>query len=140
MEKADFRNYRFLLWEVQQLKEQLAVLESSMYSPTGQRFSTTPRGGGGPKKTMEDVVAGHIKLVELYERKLAEKETQQLTIEQAIASLGETPERVIMRELYINGRSWPLVIREMEKRGYSERTTYRLHGLALLKLREVTAE
>lgn len=137
MEKVDFRNYRFLLWEVQQLKEQLAVLESSMYSPTGQRFSTTPRGGGGPKKTMEDVVAGHIKLADHYASQLAKKEAQQLTIEQAIASLGETPERVIMRELYINGRSWPTVIREMEKRGYSERTTYRLHGLALLKLKEV---
>ena len=30
-----------------------------------------------------------------------------------------------------------IVIREMQKLGYSERTVFRLHGSALLKLKEV---
>ena len=137
MEKSDFKNYRALVIEVQQLREQLAVLESSLYSAKGQRFSSTPRGPSDYRATMDGAVDRHIKLVELYTGELAEKEAKQLAIERAIMSLGETPERVIMRELYIFGRSWPAVLTKMQKMGYSERTTYRLHGYALLRLKEV---
>lgn len=135
MEKTDFLNYRALVREVQQLRSQLAALESSLYSPKGQRFSSTPRAASGPKKTMDDAVAGHIKLEALYREQLAEKENRQAYIEWAIASL-DTPERLVMRFRYIDGYGWPAVIREMQKVGYSERTVYRLHGLALLKLKE----
>ncbi len=137
MEKSDFKSYRALVLEVQQLKEQLAVLESSLYSPKGQRFTSTPRVPSGDRSTMDGAVDRHIRLVALYKDQLAEKETRQLAIEQAIESLGDTAERVVMRELYVSGRSWPAVINKMQKLGYSERTTYRLHGYALLKLKEV---
>ena len=137
MEKSDFKNYRALVVEVQQLKEQLAVLESSIYSPRGQRFTSTPRVPSGDRSTMDGAVDRHIRLVALYKGQLAEKEAKQLAIEQAIESLSDTPERVVMRELYIFGRSWPAVLNKMQKLGYSERTTYRLHGYALLKLKEV---
>ncbi len=136
MEKVDFKNYRILEYEVRQLRTQLATLEASLYSPKGQRFSSTPRAASGPKKTMDDAVAGHIKLDQLYREKLAEKEAQQYAIEQAIMSLGDSPERVVMRLRYIDGLGWPGVIREMQKMGYSERTVYRLHGFALRKLKE----
>lgn len=137
MEKSDFRNYRVLAREVQQLRDQLRVLESSLYSPKGQRFTSTPRAASGKGSTMDGVIGKHIALDSFYREQLAEKESQQLAIEQAIASLGDTPERVVMRELYICGRSWPAVIRKMQELGYSERTAYRLHGHALLKLKEV---
>jgi hypothetical protein len=137
VEKADFKNYRALLLEVEQLREQLKILESSLYSPKGQRFTSTPRVSSGDRSTMDGAVERHMKLERLYHDQLAEKEAQQLAIEQAIDSLGDSPERVIMRELYIVGRRWPAVIKKMEKAGYSERTSYRLHGFALLKLKEV---
>jgi hypothetical protein len=137
MDKADFRNYKMLVWEVQQLREQVAILESSLYSPKGQRFTSTPRASGSTKSTMDGAVARHIRLYDLYSEELADKEAKQLAIEEAIQSLGDTAERVIMRELYIRGRKWPAVIREMQKRGYSERTAYYLHGRALFKLKEV---
>ena len=137
MEKNDFRSYRALVMEVQQLREQLAVLESSIYSPKGQRFTSMPRVPSGERSTMDGVIDRHMRLVELYEAELAEKEARQFAIEQAIESLGDTPERVIMRELYIMGRRWPAVIKKMEKLGFSESTTYRRHGYALLKLKEV---
>jgi DNA-directed RNA polymerase specialized sigma subunit len=137
VEKTDFKNYRALVLEVQQLKEQLAVLESSLYSPKGQRFTSTPRVPSGDRSTMDGAVDRHIKLARMYREELAEKEAQQLAIEQAIQSLSDAPERVVMRELYIAGKSWPAVINKMQKLGYSERTVYRLHGLALLKLKEV---
>lgn len=137
MEKTDLKNYRALVQEVLQLKEQLAVLESSIYSPRGQRFTTTPRVPSGDRSTMDGAVDRHIKLVALYRDQLAEKEAQQLAIEQAIESLNDTPERLIMRDLYIAGKRWPAVLSKMQKLGYSERTVYRLHGYALLKLKEV---
>ena len=139
MEKIEFLKYRDLLREVQQLRDQIRILESSLYSPAGQRFSTTPRAASGPKKTMDDAVAGHIKLEALYRSQLAEKEARQLIIEQAIMSLPDTaeaPERLVMRLRYIEGRGWPAVVREMQKLGYSERTVFRLHGSALSKLKE----
>lgn len=137
MEKSDFKNYRALLLEVSQLKAQVLTLESSMYSPRGQRFSSTPRATSGRNRTMADPVAKHIELVELYEQELAEKEAQQLAVELAIASLADIGERLVMRSRYIDGHGWPVVIREMQKAGYSERTVYRLHGYALAKLKEV---
>lgn len=137
MDKSEFQNYRALTIEVQQLKDQLRILESSLYSPKGQRFTSTPRVPSGKGSTMEGVIERHMNLTRFYTEKLAEKETQQLAIERAIESLGDTPERVVMRELYINGKRWPAVIHLMQKLGYSERTTYRLHGFALLKLKEV---
>lgn len=137
MEKAELKNYRALVIEVQQLREQLTVLESSLYSAKGQRFTSTPRGPSDYRSTMDGAVDRHLKLVDHYAEELAEKEARQLAIEQAIESLNDTPERVVMRELYIFGRSWPAVLTKMQKLGYSERTTYRLHGFALLKLKEV---
>lgn len=86
---------------------------------------------------MDGAVDRHIRLYNKYATELAEKEAQQLAIEQAIDSLGDTPERVVMRELYIFGRRWPAVLCKMQSLGYSERTVYRLHGAALWKLREV---
>lgn len=136
MQKSDLKNYRALVREVQQLRDQLRILESSLYSPKGQQFSSTPRAASGPKKTMDDVVAGHIKLEAQYRAQLAEKENRQAFIEWAIATNLDTPERLVMRFRYIEGRGWPAVVREMEKLGYSERTVYRLHGSALLKLKE----
>lgn len=136
MEKSDLKSYRALAREVQQIRDQLQILEASLYSPRGQRFSSTPRAASGPKKTMDDAVAGHIKLEALYRSQLAEKESRQAYIEMAITNL-DTPERLVMRFRYIEGRGWPAVVREMEKLGYSERTVYRLHGSALLKLKEV---
>lgn len=137
MEKGEFKNYRALMREVNQLRGQLKVLESSLYSPKGQQFSTTPRATSGPKKTMDDAVAGHVRLQELYQEKLAAKEAQQHLIENAIDSLGDTPERLVMRARYIEGRDWLSIVRDMQRVGYSERSVYRLHGYALAKLKEV---
>lgn len=140
MEKTDFKNYRALVLEVQQLKDELRVLESSLYSPKGQRFTTTPRVPSGEGSTMDGAIDRHLHLEQFYREQLAEKEALQLSIEQAISSLADPGERVIMRELYIKGLRWPAVIFKMQKLGYSERTAYRLHGFALLRLKEVQYE
>jgi len=137
MEKSELKNYRALVAEVQQLKEQLVSLESSLYSPKGQRFTSTPRVPSGERSTMDGAVERHIQLVAKYRENLADKEAQQLAIEQAIQGLADPGERLVMRERYISGKGWPAIISKLQKLGISERSVYRLHGLALLKLKEV---
>lgn len=137
MEKSDFWSYKTLALETQQLRDQLAALESSLHSPKGQRFTSTPRVPSGGGSTMDGAVARHIKLVDLYRGKLAEQEALLLKIEGAVMSLPDTAERTVLRERYILGQRWPAVVTKLQKLGYSERQVYRLHGSALAKLKEV---
>jgi hypothetical protein len=137
MEKVDFLNYRAKVREVQQLRAQLLALESSLYSPKGQRSTSTPHASSGPKKTMEDAVAGHMRLEALYREKLTLQEAQLYDIEEALDSLEDPAQRIIMRERYVLGHSWLHICEKLRGWGYSERQVYRLHGLALLKLKEV---
>lgn len=137
MDKIDLKNYKALVVEVQQLKDQLHILEGSLYSPRGQLFTSTPRVPSGTRSTMDGAVEMHMDLERLYREKLAEKEAQQLAVERAIQALPDPAERLIMRERYIAGRGWYAVVKKAAMLGLSERTVYRLHGLALLKLKEV---
>ena len=75
--------------------------------------------------------------VEELQAKVAELEAQTLVIEQAIAALSDPGERLVMRERYIFGKNWHQVCSTLIPLGYSERTIYRLHGFALLHLKEV---
>lgn len=139
MDKVDLINYRILSREVRQLRDQLTALESSLYSPKGQRFTSMPHSSHGPKKTMDEVVAGHIKLESLYREKLAAQEARLYDIEEALDSLEDPAQRVIMRERYVLGHSWIYICDKMRSQGYSERQVYRLHGYALLNLKEEQA-
>lgn len=134
MEKSEFREYVALSAEVRQLQEQLDAL----CDPKGARFSSDPRGPGSPgAAAMVGIISARAALEEKYRAALTEKEAQQLRIEQAIMSLDDIGERLVMRARYIEGKEWLDIIRELSKKGYSERTLYRLHGSALWKLREV---
>lgn len=137
MEKEDFVNYRMLAYEVRKLQVNLKELEAAIYSPTGQRYSLTPRASSGKGRTMDDVIASHAALEDLYRSKLMAKNAQLLAVEQAIEALKDPAERLIMRYRYIDGHGWRKVCELMRPKGYSERSVYRLHGLALLKLKEV---
>ena len=137
MEKFELEEYRTLVLEIRQLKGRLVALESSIYSPRGQRYTSTPRASSGNGSTMDDAVSRHVELENFYRRAVAKKEAQQLAIEQAIASLSNPKERAIMRARYVEGRPWSWICEKLRSEGYSERTVYRLHGEALLKLREV---
>lgn len=136
MQKADFIAYRALCQEVRQLKAKLRELEAAMYGPRGQEFSLTPK-GSGQGDGMLNVINYHIELEKHYLEIKAAREAQQLAIEQAIDSLDDPGERLVMRYRYIEGRDWKFIIAELATLGYSERQVYRKHGYALLKLKEV---
>lgn len=136
MEKDDFINYRQLAHEVRTLRARLQTLEETMYSPTGLRYSDAPRASSGPGRALDDVIASHAALEELYLKKLAEKNARLLAVELAIESLENPAERLVMSYRYIDGRGWRTICRLMQARGYSERQVYRLHGWALERLKE----
>lgn len=82
-------------------------------------------------------LVGGLDALKLYGQKIADIEAELLTIEDAIASLDCPVERLLMRLRYIEGRSWASICDELRPLGYSERQVYRLHGFALMKLKEV---
>ena len=133
MEKLDFQQYKMLSQEVQLLRIKLKAL----CDPVGQRYSLTPRASSGQGRTLDDLAAVYAAQEEHYLKKLAEKEAMLLTVEQAIESLADPAERLIMRYRYIDGHGWRKVCQMMLPRGVSERQVYRLHGWALEKLKEV---
>lgn len=136
MEQSELKNYRALVLEVRQLRRQLEVLESSMYSPRGQRFSQTPRAAGAHGRTMDDVVAAHIELEDNYKAHLAAMEARQLRIESAIQSLPEPGQRLILRHRYIEGLAWHKIVTLLIPKGYSEREIFRAHRRALELLKD----
>ncbi len=136
MLKSDLKNYRALVREVTQLREQLVALETSMYSPKIPHLTKTPI-SSGPRCDMADLVARHVELEAMYCERVAAQAAQQLSIERALDSLDDPAQRMVMRFRYIEGRGWKFIIAELAALGYSERQVYRLHGFALLKLKEV---
>ena len=136
MQKTDFTKYRALAREVLQLREQLITLEASLFAPKVQQYKHTPP-AQGKVCDMSDAVVRHLELEALYRDRLAAKLEQQMAIERALDSLDDPVERMIMRYRYIEGYSWGTIIAELGYLGYSERQVYRLHGFALLKLKEV---
>lgn len=136
MLRSDLENYRALVREIAQLKEQLTDLETALYSPKVQQYTRTPV-QSGRVCDMSDAVARRIELEEMYHERLAARLAQQLTIERALDTLEDPAERMVMRYRYIDGRSWGFIIAELAALGHSERQVYRLHGFALLKLKEV---
>lgn len=137
MEKSDFQNYRMLAEEVRTLQARLEGLEATIYAPAGQRYSLTPRAPSGHGSTMDDVIAAHAALEDRLRKALAEKNRQLLVVYQAIQTLADPAERLVMEYRYIDGHSWRKVCFLMQRQGVSERQVYRLHGWALEKLKEV---
>lgn len=130
MTKEQLRDFRALSLEAKQIRCQLREMEARMYSIGGQQFSSTPRSGSGHARTMDDLVAAHVRLQKIYQQKLVEVEKAQAEIEAALVVL--TPkERLVIRSRYFEGRSWEEVCRVVS---YELAQTHRLHGSALLKL------
>lgn len=136
MDRNELKNYRMLAYEVRQLRDLLASLEMSIDSPKSPRFTLTPSGSSHQGSPMEQALIRHLELQELYTKRLAEKDAKLQEVERAIGSLEDPAERVIMRNRYILGWSWRRVCMAMQAEGYSERQVYRLHGYALLKLKD----
>ena len=137
MDKIDFVNYRALMLEVRQLRSCLAALESSLDAIPAPRYSSTPRASHSRGSAIEARVARLVEVQALYRSKLEQQLAQLQAVEEAIGSLENPAERLVMRLRYVEGRSWVNVCMLLQPEGYSERQVYRLHSFALSKLKEV---
>ena len=137
MEKIDFMNYRALAAEVRQLRAFLIGMERSLASVSSPQFSVVPKGPRSGGSALENRVIRYLDVQALYHEKLAEKFAQLVTVEEAIDSLEDPAERLVMRLRYLEGRSWASVCARLQAEGFSDRQVYRLHGYALKKLKEV---
>lgn len=135
MTKERLREYQKLKHEQQQIREQLDKVEAVLFYPKNQQLTGMPSApvDGNPQ---EDLAIHHIELVEKYKTKMAELAEEQLAIEKAIDTLDPTA-RMLMRYRYIDGLQWEEVCIKI---CYSWRQTHRLHGEALLKLKEMEGE
>ena len=137
MTKTDFSNYRALVLEVRQLQSLLTELEAAKFSVRGSDFSGAPREAPSQGSAVERKVIRYLDTLDLYREKIADRMARLVAIEAALDSLEAPVERLIMRLRYIEGRSWVRVCSELEPLGYCDRQVYRLHGAALMKLKEV---
>lgn len=136
MEKVDFKEYRALVLEVRQIRARMTELELSRLSPSGSSFSGAPGAHDPHRSALVESSVKYLEAKAFYEEKLAQRDAQLLMVESAIDSLTSPIERLIMRARYIQGRSWTSICVALQREGYSERQVYRLHGSALLKLKE----
>lgn len=134
MDKTELLQYRAAVLEVRRLRSQLAFLERDKYTVPGPNYSGVPGGSPAAGSAIEAKVIKYQDALALYREKVAAKEARLLAIEQAIESL-PSPERLVIRLRYIEGRSWTSVCVSLLPLGYSERQVYRLHGSALEKLK-----
>ena len=133
MDQERFMAYRDLHREVRQLRRQLSNVESLMFSPRGQRFTSTPHAAHGKGHTMDDMIIGHLELKETIDSKVLELTRELIQLERAVETLEDPMERAVMRYRYFEGLSWRKIA---EATKYSEPQLYRYHGTALLKLRD----
>lgn len=129
MTRERLREFRDLGLEVRQLRAELSAMESRIYAPKGQNFSSTPR-GGSHGRTMDDLAAGHIKLKGRYEEKKKALDKERREIKKAMSVLTVKEQRVIVAR-YFDGKSWADVCLAVH---YEWAQTHRIHGSALRKL------
>ena len=135
MEKVELLNYRALVLEVRHLRSYLARLEELRGSVASPQLSFTPKGPPGPGSSVAAQAGRFVDAEALYREKVALLDGQILRIEQAVGSLENPAERLILRLRYMEGREWASICARLQAEGYSERQVYRLHGYALMKLK-----
>ncbi|MCL1789963.1 MAG: DUF1492 domain-containing protein [Peptococcaceae bacterium] len=128
MTKAEFRQYRYISREIEQLESQMMQLRTQAESPQPTRWRYT-RGGGHVKDSMAEIV---IKLVDMereHARKWDELIEKQREIEAAIADLRDPEHRRLMRYRYIEQLTWELICVRLS---VSWPTVHRIHNAALI--------
>lgn len=137
MEKSELLDYRALVLEVRHLRSTLARLEELRGTVASPQLSLTPKGPPGARSPVAAQAGRFVDAEALYREKVALLDGQILRVEQAIGSLDDPAERLILRMRYMDGRGWPSICSRLHGHGYSERQVYYIHGAALKKLKEV---
>lgn len=114
--------------KIKSLQQEIVSLKSSIFK--SQQYSDEPKGGNLNNKSEDLNISIIDKSNELYteiDSLLAERDE----LVQAIESLDDPVENIVMRFLYINGYSWKEVERELRA---SSATIQRARDKAIVKL------
>lgn len=144
MTKERLRRYQAIKAEKEQLEllleDALAAIDKAPYEAPVQKLTGMPQahapGGGSRQERAADKrsESNLQRLVNLYARKIEALAAEQLAIETAIGSLGDSTLRILLRYKYLDGMKWEEVCLAL---GYEWAQTHRLHAKALELLREV---
>lgn len=113
---------------INEILKELSSVRESAYSLGGSSLRERVSGSRAAAAPFEAA----IQKAELMREK-ANKYTDELVdlrkaVAEAIFELGDCKERIVMRERYVNGKSWGRIA---ESTGWSERTVYRIHLSAM---------
>lgn len=136
MNKEQLRGYINLKREREQIEQQLAEIEASLYSPKIQQLSGMPAGPAREGNAQEGLIVKHVEIQQHYEELLGRLACELLTIEKAIEAL-PSRERQLIRLHYINGLTWSQVAEAMN---YSWTQVHRIHAEALRLLKTEEGE
>lgn len=106
--------------------DRLASFRSSVEKVT---VNYTPRegGGGGSPMTMEDAILRIMELEEEYRRTVLEYRQAVVEAERLIARLKDPVQRTVLRQRYLENRSWTAIGQEV---GYERRKILAIHDVA----------
>ena len=137
MEKSELLNYRALVLEVRHIRSYLARLEDLRDTVAGTQLSFTPKGPPVARSPVAAQAGRFVDAEALFRERVAGLEAHISHVEQAIGSLADPVERLILRLRYMDGKGWSSICSQLQNLGYCERQVYYIHGAALKKLKEV---
>ena len=136
MTKERLKNYRYLQREKQQLLHLLETLEAEKTALRSPQLSVTPRRPAGGNQ-FDTLLERREDLLERYQAKIREMDTELTAIESEISGLTDSRERTILRLYYIEGLTWEQTSQQV---GYSLQQTHRIHARALRKMGEAESK
>lgn len=129
MTKQELRSYQTIRKEIRQLEGQIRELDSRVYSPRAPHLTGLPGAAQTePGSTQERAATELFELRAFYDEKIRELHEKRREIENTIAELQDSNERMIMRYRYINGYSFEKISGRIN---YSLQHVFRLHKKAL---------
>lgn len=130
-EKKEYlKQYRKACKKLKTLQEQAESLQEVQSSAKVQRISDMPKGHSG-QSDLSDIIVKFEELQRKINDKIKESLALRLEIENAILTVEDTEEEMVLKMRYIEFRHWEDIAKAMR---YSIRHVYRIHGQALRDL------
>ena len=135
--KERLHRYTALLRDIDNQRERLDRMETTIGSPSGPDLSGMPRPQGGVSNPVAAAVEKKLELEEKIQQKEAEEKAERRAIEAMTELMDDPDERLTIQLKYLDRAEWPDVT---DKADAYQRRMYRVHGRALLNLAEIEAE
>jgi hypothetical protein len=127
MTKKEFKQYRNLVQEMEQIENGLERLRAQIESPKGPYLSYAPS-GCGREDALAKKIAKLVDLERLHTDRWDKVYAKRIEIENAIDALEDSEQRRLMRYKYVDGLYWEEICVKLH---VSYRTVHRIHSEAL---------